>query len=216
MRTELRYFPVRLRAAEGDDAPEGVLVGTAAAYNVEYPIGFGMREVISSGAFGDALKKRDGKIPIFFQHDWTNPIGTASATETKDGLDVEARLFVNENERARSVFLAAKEGALREWSIGFRPIVVRTDEESPDVEFVDEGELLEASVVVKGANPETEMTEVRSYTAAELRKLADAIDAETDDEEPGPEERAVMVEADERLERAWFREYVRGIASDEE
>lgn len=166
---ERRYFVMAFRAAALDDveAPEGVLRGYASVYDVQYRIGYNLKEEIAPAAFRDSLAAADGIIPIFYMHDWDNPIGYAKATEDAHGVHVEATLFIADNERARSVWLAAKAGALREWSIGFYPSTVemRTDEESgQEVERVTEGDLAEASVVVRGANPVTSMLEVRGET----------------------------------------------------
>lgn len=175
----VRYFPIELRAQA--DGPEGVLVGYASVFDAQYRIGYGLKESITKGAFAKSLSDRDGVLPIFYEHDWDNPIGYASAKEDQKGVHVEATLFVDFNERARSVYEAAKAGALREWSIGFYPTTIRKDEEDPSLEHVEEGELVEASVVVKGANPKTEMVEVRSaacrhfkgHPLSELRELVE-------------------------------------------
>lgn len=167
----LRRAPIVLRAEEG--APEGILVGYASVYDVQYRIGYGLSEEIAPGAFDASIRDGGGVIPIFYQHDWTNPIGVARASSDAHGLKVEAQLFVADNERARSVYLATAAGALREWSVGFYPsgIELRA-EDGEEVERVTAADLAEASVVVRGANPETEMVSVRS---AEARAEAEAV-----------------------------------------
>jgi HK97 family phage prohead protease len=173
----LRHAPVELRAEEGD--PEGVLRGYASVYDVQYRIGWGLKEEIAPNCFARSIADHEGIVPIFYQHDWDNPIGYAMVSEDAKGLKVEAHLFIAENERARSVWLAAKAKALREWSIGFYPgtIETRFDEESGvDIERIIDGDLAEASVVVRGANPMTEMLDVRSRAArSKLKPVADAL-----------------------------------------
>lgn len=185
---QLRHFPMEFRAAtEGE--PEGTLVGYASVYDVEYRIGWGMSESITPGAFDTSLAGNGGVLPIFYQHDWSDPIGTAVATSDSHGVKVTASLFIDTNPKAMSVYRAAKAGALREWSIGFYPSTLRTEAEEPDHEHVDEGDLAEASVVVRGANPATEMLDVRSSVATERdadpdedpAALAQAIDAVLDE-----------------------------------
>lgn len=193
----LRYLPVQLRASKDESVPSGVLIGYASVYDVAYRVGYGIEETIAPGAFADSIVERDGVFPLFYQHDWNEPIGYALASEDKVGLKVEAHLFMDDNERARSVWRAADAGALREWSIGFIPteILQRTDEDSgTDVEEIVRGSLIEASVVVRGANPETVMVDVRS---------------QSEDDAPGPDEAAIEVEMAEYADREWVRDWIR-------
>lgn len=185
MNTRLRHAPIELRAST-EEGSEGRLRGYASVYDVSYRIGWGLREEIAPGAFADSLAARDGVIPIFYQHDWNDPIGVARATEDSKGVHVEAQLFVDDNERARSVWLAAKAGALREWSIGFYPstIEVRSadDDSGTEIERIIDGDLAEASVVVRGANPATEMLEVRARALAAEAAFYRAAGGDPDDD----------------------------------
>ncbi len=141
---------------------EGVLVGYATVWGVTYPVGGGLREQIARGAFAASLAAQGGVIPTFYEHDWSQPLGWAQASEDATGLRVEARLLIDENEKARSVWRAAQAGALKEWSIGYRPeTITLSDSEAGPVEIVEVAELIEASVVVRGANPATSMVNVR-------------------------------------------------------
>lgn len=177
MSTRLRHLPVDMRAKQTDepDAPAGVLVGYATVFDTEYPILYGLIESITAGAFDESLKERDGILPVFYEHDWREPIGYANAESDDRGVKVETTLFIDDVERSRAVWLGAKAGALREWSIGYLPTTIRIakDEgERAEVEHIDKGELLEASVVVKGANPGTEMLNVRSIDIDRLAAAA--------------------------------------------
>lgn len=187
MDNRLRYAPIELRAAATPDAPQGILEGYASVYDVEYRIGYGLNEAIAPGAFSDSLAKRDNVLPVFYQHDWNNPIGYARASEDEKGLHVQAHLFTDVNPTAASVYAATAAGALREWSIGFVPTTIETRSEdqtadAPTVEYVLAADLLEASVVVKGANPATEMVGVRAEVAEEtVPEMEDAPPAEATD-----------------------------------
>lgn len=166
-----REFFVEFRAA--DDGDEGVLEGLATVYDVEYRIGWGLKESIVRGAFDASIAARGGVVPIFHQHDWSNPIGVGYLTSEEQGVNVRAELFVNDNPLARSVYLAGKAGALREWSIGFQPETITTRDDDPNVEYVERGILLECSTVVKGANPSTTMS-ARAEAEAETVQETDA------------------------------------------
>lgn len=157
-----------LRGANGDEGgeevlPDGVLTGTVSAYGTPYNVGRGLKESITTGAFNDSLRACGGILPVFYQHDWDNPIGDASTSDLESRLNVEATLYIAENERARSVYRGAQSRALRDWSIGFIPTVLRMDTDDRSLEHVDAGDLLEVSVVVRGANPDAKMISVRNF-----------------------------------------------------
>lgn len=195
---------VQVRSA--DEGPEGVIVGYASVWDVEYRIGYGVKERISRDAFADSLKTRNGVVLLCYQHDWDNPIGVARASIDDHGLRVEAEVFMDDS-RARNIYRAAAAGALREWSIGFLPeeISTRSDEDTgQDVEEIVKGDLMETSIVVKGANPSTSMVETRSDADDEEPTADDLADVE----EP-TEEELLQLELDlleENVERAWVRE----------
>lgn len=196
-RKNLRHFKIELRAkdvepSDDGETPQGILEGYASVYDAEYRVGYFTNEIIAPGAFGESLKRQGGVIPIFYEHDWNDPIGFANAEEDEKGLRVEALLFIEDSSRARTVYRAVAAGALREWSIGFLPETIElstNDETEMDVETVTRGDLVEASVVVRGANPETEMIDVRS-----------APDLDEQDDEW----------ISDVLDRSWLRDELRG------
>lgn len=160
-RMKIRRLPVTFRAEP--ELGEGVVVGYVTKYDVEYQIGFSTRERIASGAFDESLAGQTS-LPIFWEHDWAaGPIGiTTNAGGDDDGVRVEAQLFLDDP-RGRSVWRAMEAGALREWSVGYYPQEIVIDEEDPGLETITRGDLAEASVVVRGANPDTETVEVRKH-----------------------------------------------------
>jgi HK97 family phage prohead protease len=157
---KLRHLPVEFRAAPY--LGEGVVVGLVTKYDVEYRIGYSLKESIASHAFDASIASQES-FPIFYEHDWTaGPIGTASMRGTDEGVEATATLFIDDDPRARSVYRAMQTGALREWSIGFMPTTITTSSDDPSLEIIEAGDLIEASVVVRGANPGTDTVEVRS------------------------------------------------------
>lgn len=145
---------VRTRAA----TTLGKLSGVASAYGVDYSIGAGLKERIAAGAFADSIAERPN-VPLFLGHDWLNPIGVAALSDSPAGLLFDADVF-SENERARSVYEAAKANALDNVSIGFYPETITTNANEPDVEIVERGTVVEVSIVVKGANPSAHVQKV--------------------------------------------------------
>lgn len=187
---KLRHLPVELRAEK--DAPAGVLRGYITTFDSPYNIGGNLFEEIARAAFDASLAQRDNVIPIFYQHDWDNPIGYATVRSDAHGAMVEVQLFIDANERARSVWLAAAAGALREWSVGFYPKVIETREDDGKIiERIIEGDLAEASVVVRGANADTSMLEVRARESLRAKiETAQKRDADAD-EDPGAVAQAI-------------------------
>lgn len=179
-----RHIPIELRAAE--DGPEGILEGYASIYGNEYAVGGGLNEVIQRGAFDSSIEQGGGVVPLFWNHGWAKPANAAPIgvayirSGDPKGLPVRAEVFMDDPTGA-AVWRAAKAGALNEWSIGFK-----ADEVKPrgNVEEVHTGTVVEASVVVRGANPLTEMVGVREE-ASENENEDESTTDESDQNEDG-------------------------------
>ena len=160
-------IPAHLRAVTDDDAPEGILRGYAATYGQAYRTGARSTETIQRGAFDADLSDKGGVISVFYGHGWRKgsneaPIGVAKIRADGDRIEIEeASLYIDTDPKAMSVWRAAKDGGLREWSIGFIPAKITYGQTRSD-EVIEQGELLEVSVVLKGmATGLTGMSEVR-------------------------------------------------------
>lgn len=160
-------IPAHLRAVTDDDAPEGILRGYAATYGQAYKTGARSTETIQRGAFDADLSDKGGVISVFYGHGWSKgsneaPIGVAKIRADGDRIEIEeASLYIDTDPKAMSVWRAAKDGGLREWSIGFIPAKITYGQTRSD-EVIEQGELLEVSVVLKGmATGLTGMSEVR-------------------------------------------------------
>lgn len=162
----------RFLAADDDDAARpGHVRAVVSAYGVKYRIGWALWHTIEMGAFAASIAELEGIIPLFWMHgwDWTDqmPVGDALASEDDDeaGLVVDGGLYVDLDPEVARLHRAAKNKAIREWSIGYRVIASRRDTNDEAHEFVTEAELLEASLVLRGANPETRTLEVAAAPA---------------------------------------------------
>lgn len=164
---KIHSIPTKLRAITDEGEPEGILRGYAATYGESYKIGPRSTETIQRGAFDDDLAGKGGVIPVYASHGWAKgsndaPIGVANIRSDGDRVEItEATLYIDTDPKAMSVWRAAKDGGLREWSIGFIPTQITYGQTRYD-EVIEQGELLEVSVVLKGmATGLTGMTEVR-------------------------------------------------------
>jgi len=173
-----------LKAEESDDGDTGHVEAIVSAFDVDYRMGWMTKHRMTANAFKASLAQGPD-IPIFFQHNWAwseqPPIGTGIAstvTSPKPGLKVAADFFLD-TESGRSTFRAIKANALREWSIGYRitKYEVEEDDDGFDVVIVNEADLMEASSVLRGANPGTETLKVAQQYSPELQETMNAVAA---------------------------------------
>lgn len=136
------------------------------------------------GAFARTLKER-GLPPIIWSHRWElPPIGkTLTATEDDTGLLIKGSLFIDDNDVARQVYVAMKEGALREFSFAFDIVSASyVEEDGATVREVKDVELYEVGPTLVGANSETELVGIKSSETA----VADPEVAEEPEVTPEP------------------------------
>lgn len=156
-------MPARFVAAD-DTGSSGRLKALVSAYGIKYRIGFFTWHTIAAGAFAGSIGEQPA-IPLYKEHDWTSggvPIGHATASETEDGLEIDGELYLDSDPMVKRLWEAMKAGAIREYSIGYSVLTQQVDQDDEDHFTVVEGELLEASAVLRGANPATKTLEIAS------------------------------------------------------
>lgn len=161
---------------------EGIVECYASVFDVEFMEGssFFRRKVrIEKGAFEESLESHDS-FPVMWEHDWdAGPIGHSLEDKEDDhGLWGRIQLYID-SDRGRNIWRSMEAGALLEWSIGFYPLVEEiqkrkkneddNDSEEETIVIYKKVDLAERSVVVRGANPDTETITVQSAIAAGLR-----------------------------------------------
>lgn len=156
-------MPVSL-AADSDSAG-GAVKALVSAFGVKYRIGWGTWHTIEASAFDASIAAQES-LPLFWQHSWDYteqpPIGHAAMSTSDDGLEIDGELYVDLDPSIARVHASMKAGAIREWSIGYRVLAARQDPDDERHLFVTEAEVLEASAVLRGANPETKTLEMAS------------------------------------------------------
>lgn len=208
MSDNMRRRAVQVELLEAP-AGEGRVRALVTTFDRAYGIGPRTTETIGRGTFAD------GPVPIYFQHGHGDvPVGDAMATAGERGTELDVQFYLD-TERGRACYRAQKSGALKEWSVGFvadnDDIVVTRAADGAVNEHIAKGDLLEVSVVLRGANPNTQTLEVRAEAvavAAELdAKLAveDAIDAEVTEPPASP---SVPAELLARMGEAHVRAYL--------
>ena len=159
----VRTFKAEFRTSP--ELGEGVAEAYVTTWNDEYKIGRNTYEAIERSAF-EGIADGKSAAPIFYEHDWAaGPIGHETFRADDTGLLATQTYYLDESSRARSVFRALKNGALREHSIGFLPAEDGIDVQERSgskLERIRKADLIESSVVVRGANPNTETVSTRA------------------------------------------------------
>lgn len=182
-------------------AGEGRVRALVTTFDREYGIGPRTTETIVRSTFDD------GPVPIYFQHSHGDvPVGDATATAGPRGTELDVQFYLD-TERGRACYRAQQSGALKEWSVGFcadpADITITRAADGTINERIDRGDLLEVSVVLRGANPNTETLEVRAEAEAPEAEEAPAAEA--------PAAPAVPAELLERMGESHVRDILRNL-----
>ncbi len=174
-----RRLRMKVRATPGNGPGTGQAV--VSTYDLAYDIGWGYTEKVLPGCFADSISAHP-TIPIFYNHDWNSgPIGAGRPTERAGDLIVDFELYIGQGDLVDRVYQAMKGNALEEWSIGFWATTITSTKDEPMCDLIAQGDLAEASVCVRGANPETVTLELASRsgwlmgTEAERRREVDIV-----------------------------------------
>lgn len=124
-------------------------------------------DIIKRGAFVESLRK---KLPKgVWMHNWEEPIAkTLNAEEDDKGLFIRAQ-FNLETQRGRESFSDIKFGIIDEFSIGFKILDYEWDEN--DNRIIKKVRLYEWSPVLAGANPDTELINVKDDKKPKVETL---------------------------------------------
>jgi hypothetical protein len=168
------------------DADEsGVFSGYGAFFGNEDSYG----DVIEKGAFAKTLKewKARGKFPpMLLQHgggmfsespDGMLPVGQwTDMKEDSKGLKVEGKLFAINTERGQYIYEGLRSGSLDGLSIGYKVREQRrgTRAGEPDRTLTNI-DLWEVSIVTFPANDKARISNVKTQTADDVSKAADAL-----------------------------------------
>lgn len=163
-------FSLEVKSSHEEDDEKGkfgFFEGFAATFsNIDL-----VNDRIEPGAFEDSLRDRP-EMPLLFQHDFRDIIGTiVEAKENKDGLFVKGRVNLG-TQKGRDAFALLKAGDLKTMSIGFN-VVDREFEKDTDIRILKKIDLHEISLVTFAANPEAQVTGVKSIVGYKNFVLAD-------------------------------------------
>lgn len=165
--------PLSLKFATGaltlkEVGEDGRIAGVASAFMVEDSDS----DVIHPGAFKNSLETKGPTSPLLWQHNSSEPIGTAQYVEEQSGLMIDGRLLVDDVARAREARALAKAGALGGFSVGF--MIKRAEPRGNGGLDIYEADLWETSLVTFPANPMARISSVKSaLDAGEFPSIRD-------------------------------------------
>lgn len=139
----------------------GTLKGYAAVYNNVDLIG----ELIEKGAFSKWLKKKRKSLPLLWNHNASEVIGSIkTVTDDNNGLWVEGKINL-EVAKANEVYSLLKNGDVTGMSIGF--LVKKSERNKDGVTVLKELDLFEASITPIPANPAAQVVSVKALQETE-------------------------------------------------
>lgn len=128
--------------AVGED---GTFEGFLSVYGV---VDYG-NDLVERGAFKKTITDTKGVVPMLWQHDEKQPIGSLELEDREDGLFVRGR-FLLEVEKAREAYALVKANIIRGLSIGYRAVQKQV---TKGIRHLSEIQLFEGSVVTFPMNP---------------------------------------------------------------
>jgi HK97 family phage prohead protease len=114
-------------------------------------------DVIEPGAFRKTLQEGGGTIPLLWNHQTAEPIGTLELADSATALLAKGRLVLSVN-RGREVYDLMRAGAVKGLSIGYRVV---KEQLTHSVRRLKEIRLYEGSLCVVPMNPEAQVTSVK-------------------------------------------------------
>lgn len=149
----------------GDDG-EGSFTGLLSPYGTVDLV----RDRVMKGAFTKTIADNGGSIPILWQHDDTDPVGSMNFKDTPVGLEVHGKLLLDPDvPTAMKAYKLIKNKIIKGLSIGFR--ATKADDRDDDgVRNIREAKLYEGSIVTFPAAPEAQIYSVKS---AERKSMDD-------------------------------------------
>lgn len=161
------------------DAKEGIVKGVLSKFGVVDSDG----DMLMPGAFKKSISERGPqsanaqKIAFLRSHNADKPVGKfTELEETAEGLEYVAKM--SKSSIGQDTLILITEGIINNHSIGYIPMREK-EEMKEDYTEVHEVKLMEGSILVFGANPETPVTFVKGMSEEEklsaLQKKTDKV-----------------------------------------
>lgn len=164
-----KYLTVPFELKEMDEDEEFfTFSGYASTFGNEDLVG----DIVVKGAFLKSIKKNPNP-PVLFQHSSHSPLGIFTSMKEDDhGLFVEAKLPKSDSFVMERVIPQLKIKSIGKMSIGY---IVRDSEWKGDTRILKEVDLIEISLVTFPANPEANITDMKTFEALEEKEQLEFI-----------------------------------------
>jgi HK97 family phage prohead protease len=149
-----QFAKMSIKALQEDGSFEGIL----ASYNTVDLGG----DKIMPGAFTKTMQERGSEVPMLWQHNPDEPIGTLQLSDSPDGLLVKGQLLMD-LDYAKKAYILLKAGVIKGLSIGFSTI---KKDMQDGVRLLKEIKLYEGSVVTFPMNEHCMVTAVKKENGA--------------------------------------------------
>jgi HK97 family phage prohead protease len=149
-----QFAKMSIKALQEDGSFEGIL----ASYNTVDLGG----DKIMPGAFTKTMQERGSEVPMLWQHNPDEPIGTLQLSDSADGLLVKGQLLMD-LDYAKKAYILLKAGVIKGLSIGFSTI---KKDMQDGVRLLKEIKLYEGSVVTFPMNEHCMVTAVKKENGA--------------------------------------------------
>lgn len=150
MRQTKDFRFIEIKAIEED----GTFTGYLSVFDI---VDLG-NDLVEKGAFAKTITEHAGKIPMLWQHDTKQPIGTLELKEDDVGLRVDGHLLL-EVQRAKEAYALIKANVIRGLSIGFEAVKKTTEK---GIRHLKEIRLFEGSIVTFPMMPLALITDVKT------------------------------------------------------
>lgn len=146
---ELKTF--ELKSVDGE---RGTFEGLLSVYgNVDR-----QGDLVKPGAYAETLQANNYRVPLLWQHDQAQPIGTLTLEDSAVGLKAKGRLLLSVS-KAREAYDLLREGIVKGLSIGYQAI---DPIKKNGVRILQKLELFEGSLVTVAANPLAVVSSVKA------------------------------------------------------
>lgn len=126
-------------------------------------------DICDPGCWDESVMAKGGRIPLLWQHDQGEPIGTLTVTDTRSALAVEGRINLG-TIRGREAHALLRAGDLSGMSVGFALIDASYDDDG--IRHIVKADLWEGSLVTFPANPSAHVSGVKTMTQTATLRMA--------------------------------------------
>ena len=148
----------------------GVFEGYLSTYDLDRE-----NDIFVKGCWDENIKqlketKGTARVPLLYQHRADQIIGYADLDLDEKGLKAKGKLYIDDSEKAKTIYKALTDKSLNEMSVGFNATDYKLRDEKNGYEFL-KTQVTEASVVFNPANPEAVISDVKEITEIDTQKF---------------------------------------------